>query len=82
MHDLHHGWVLDDRVDDPVVAAACGVETGELVSEWFADAARVPGERAEDGLNAGYNDLLRKALEIAVCANSDLDLVGPAHVTP
>lgn len=58
VNDLYASFVLDDRVDDSVVAAASRSQAGKLIAERFADAGRVPGERTEDELDAGRSDLL------------------------
>lgn len=58
MNDLYAAFVLDNRVDDSIVAAACKSQAGKLIAEWFAYPGGVPGERAEDELDAGRGDLL------------------------
>lgn len=50
VHALYSACVLDDGVDDPVVATVGRVQTNQLSSEGFADPPRVLDERAEDEL--------------------------------
>jgi len=80
--DLYSARVLNDGVDDPVVAAASRVQANQLITKGFANPERVPDERAEDELDAGRRDLFRQPLQIAGSTSGDLDLVGLDHATP
>lgn len=51
--------MLDDGVDDPVVAAAGSVQANQLLTEGLANPTWVLNERAEEELDTGRRDRFR-----------------------
>ena len=80
--DLDAVFVLNDGVDDPVVAPTRRSESGKLTAQGFPDALGVLDEWAEDEFDAGSSDLLWQSLQVAGGTSGDLDLVRLTHATP
>jgi len=67
--------VFEDRIDDAVVATACGPETLERTDEGLAEPLRVGCDRPKDGFQCGMSHILGKLVEMMETLGSDLDLV-------
>ncbi len=62
MENRHSVIVVDDGVDDAVVAAARRAKSDKFVVQSLADALGISTKRAEYELNTGCGDLFRQAL--------------------
>lgn len=67
--------ILEDLVDDPVLAPSGGPEPFQFAEEWLAEPLRVAGDRPQDRLECGGPDLIGKAAEMPETFGCDLDLV-------
>ena len=70
--------VLDNLVDDPVVASPSGPKTREFAEKRLAEPPRVGGDRSQDRLEGGGSHLLRQAFEMPEALWGDHYLVQPA----
>ena len=70
--------VLQDLVDDAVVATAGGSQALKFVHQRFADPLGILSHRAEDGGKGCISNLVGQAVEMPQARGRDLDLVHGA----
>lgn len=68
-------FIVEDLVDDAVVAAAGGTKTVELADQRLSQPPRVVGDGPEDRLESSLAYLGRQAVEMAQTLSRDLDVV-------
>lgn len=76
--DHHHMVVVEDLMDDAVVAASRCVGAHEVPDEGLADPSRVVSQRSVDELEHRGGLARRSAAEISDCAGGELDPVRHA----
>jgi hypothetical protein len=73
-----NNFVVEDLVDDAIVATPRRPEALEFSDEWLAESVRVLSDRTEDRLQSSVAHLLRESIEMTETLSRDLDLVHPA----
>ena len=63
--DVDDPVLIIDLVDDPIGAASCRPESGELALKWVSDPARVLHQRPEQELHHRRSDPFRESCELS-----------------
>jgi hypothetical protein len=73
--DQDDSLVLEDLVDDPVVAAPGGMQSLEFPEQWLSETLWVLRFRTQDRRKSGLSCLLRKTVQVSKTLRGDLDFI-------